>query len=110
MKCKFITETTLVIRMIKYISHSLLIFLPIWQTDITNLKTTIDARFSKLEKTVEKVHNEFRLKLFEGIADNINGDEASNKPEESLDLDFGREKEGLPSNHYARKTPNDVCF
>jgi len=37
--------------------------------DVTNLKTTIDHRFTKLEKTVEKIHNEFKVKLFEGISD-----------------------------------------
>lgn len=92
----------------KVYQRPLLNVLLVLKTDITNLKSTIDVRFGKLEKTVEKIHNEFRLKLFDGIDDN--GSKISNKPDESLELDFGKEKDGLPSNHYPRKTPNDVCF
>ena len=33
--------------------------------DLTSLRVTIDARFAKVENTVEKIHNEFKLKLFD---------------------------------------------
>jgi len=38
-------------------------------SDLTNLKTTIDVRFMKLEKTVEKIHNDFKVKMFDGFAE-----------------------------------------
>jgi len=47
--------------------------------DLTNLKTTIDTRFNKLEKTVEKIHNEFKLKLLEGIVDNLDEKQPENQ-------------------------------
>ena len=33
--------------------------------DFTHLKTTIDVRFNKLEKTVEKIHNDFKSKMLD---------------------------------------------
>ena len=72
---------------------------------MTNLKTTIDLRFNKLEKTVENLHNDFKLKLFEGIIDNMKGE--NNQINESLDLDFAKEKNLRQSNHYTIKTPQN---
>lgn len=55
-----------------------------------------------------KIHNEFKLKLFEGIVDNQNDGEPAN---ESLDLNFANEKNLAQSNHYTRKAPqNEVNF
>ena len=66
----------------------------IFQNDLTNLKTTIDYRFNKLEKTVEKIHNELRVKLFEGVVDNLGEKKANNNPNESLSLNFEKEPTG----------------
>ena len=55
------------------ILYSFPLFVPclrINQNDLTNLKSTLDLRFTKLEKTVEKIHNDFKVKLFERIVDN----------------------------------------
>jgi hypothetical protein len=78
------------------------------KNDLTNLKTTIDSRFSKLEKNVEKIHNEFKLKLFEGIIDNINGEEGNNNPNESLDLNYA--KEAGQNNYQAKRATYEVIF
>jgi hypothetical protein len=60
---------------------------------LTNLKSTIDYRFNKLEKTVAKIHHEFKLKLFDGIVENIDGiNDPKNQVNGSLTLDYGREK------------------
>ena len=78
------------------------------KNDLTNLKTTIDSRFSKLEKNVEKIHNEFKLKLFEGIIDNINGDEVNNNPNESLDLNYA--KETGQNNYQSKRATYEVYY
>jgi len=59
--------------------------------DVTNLKTTIDHRFTKLEKTVEKIHNEFKVKLFEGISDKPKNGKENNSRQHSLTLNFDKE-------------------
>lgn len=48
----------------------------------------LDQRFTKLEKTVEKIHQEFKLKLFEGVTDNL---DEHDKVERSLTLNFAGE-------------------
>lgn len=73
---------------------------------MTNLKTTIDVRFNKLEKTVEKIHNEFKLKLLEGIVDNIDDkNNANQNPDKSLSLDFEKE---VGRGNQQNKRPIDV--
>ncbi len=60
---------------------------------MTALKNTISSRFDKLEKTVAKIHNEFKLKLFDGIVDNVDGfPDQKAGVNASLTLDFGKEK------------------
>lgn len=50
-------------------------------------------RFNKLEKTVERIHNEFKLKLFDGIVDNLDDGQEPNKEHgASLTLNFEKEK------------------
>jgi len=61
---------------------------------VTNLKTTIDTRFNKLEKTVEKIHNEFKVKLFEGITEKQNNGKENNSRNKSLTLNFDKENPG----------------
>jgi len=55
--------------------------------DLTNL---IDARFNKLEKTVEKMHHDVKAKLFEGITDNLDKDSGV-RNDKSLSLNFAQE-------------------
>lgn len=52
----------------------------------------LDARFTKLERTVEKIHNEFKTKLFEGIAENVEGDQENEVQNRSLSLNFAHEQ------------------
>lgn len=61
-----------------------------FQNDLTNLKTTIDHRFSKIEDAVQKMHTDLKLKLFEGVIDN-NDRNQNNKRDESLSLNFDKE-------------------
>ncbi len=63
--------------------------------ELTNLKGTIELRFNKLEKTVEKMHNEFKLKLFDGIVDNLEEGEGGKNVNGSLSLDYEKEKPNL---------------
>ena len=62
------------------------------QNDLTNLKTTIDHRFGKIEETVQKMHTELKLKLFEGVVDNLDRN-TNNNPNESLSLNFDKENQ-----------------
>jgi len=74
--------------------------------DLTNLKTTIDTRFNKLEKTVEKIHNEFKLKLLEGIVDNLDEKQPGERNQDnSLSLNFEKENQGRGN---ANNKRNDV--
>jgi len=75
--------------------------------EVANLKLTIDSRFTKLEKNVDKLHTEFKLKLFEGIADHVDSRKGNNNQNESLDLDFAKERNLAQSNHYNIKTPQN---
>ena len=60
---------------------------------------------------MEKLHTEYKLKLFEGITDNLSSGKENNNQNESLDLDFGKERNLAQSNHYNIKTPqNDVYY
>lgn len=56
---------------------------------------------------MEKLHTEFKLKLFEGITDNLDYGKENNNPNESLDLDFAKERTLAQSNHYNMKTPQN---
>lgn len=75
-------------------------YLTINQNDLTNLKSTLDLRFTKLEKTVEKIHNDFKVKLFEGIDDD--GQENKNR-KESLTLNFEKENAAKTSSSKVKK-------
>jgi len=75
--------------------------------EVANLKLTIDGRFTKLEKNVDKLHTEFKLKLFEGITDNLDSGKENNNQNESLDLDFAKERNLAQSNHYNIKNPQN---
>jgi len=56
---------------------------------------------------VDKLHTEFKLKLFEGIADHLDSRKGNNNQNESLDLDFAKERNLAQSNHYNIKTPQN---
>jgi len=61
--------------------------------ELTNLKSTIDSRFNKLEKVIERMHSDFKFTNRDGIVDNL-GDRNENMkdPNKSLSLDFKEEK------------------
>ena len=74
----------------------------------------LDARFTKLEKTVEKIHNEFKTKLFEGIAENVEADKENEVQDRSLSLNFAIEQamQRAATPKTSGKDPqwNDVIF
>ena len=54
----------------------------------------MDCRFNKLEKTVGQIHNEFKMKMFEGIVNNQEAENPMNMNRlNSLTLDFGKENQ-----------------
>jgi len=65
-------------------------------SDLTSLRTTIDLRFTKLEKTVERIHNDFKSKMFDdngieiGQAPNTNNALKANE-EISLSLELSKD-------------------
>lgn len=76
------------------------------QADITNLKSTIDSRFNKLERNVEKIHNDLRNKLFEGVVDNLGDRNGQYHPNDSLSLNF--EREVITKNNDYRKNSDEA--
>jgi len=76
--------------------------------DLTNLKTTIDSRFNKLERNVEKIHNDLRNKLFEGVVDNLGDRNDQYRPNDSLSLNF--EREAINKNNDYRKNSDDAAW
>ena len=73
---------------------------------MTNLKSTIDSRFNKLERNVEKIHNDLRNKLFEGVVDNLGDRNDQYRPDNSLSLNF--EREAITNNNNYRKNSDDA--
>lgn len=59
----------------------------------------MDNRFSKLEKTIEKIHEDFKAKIFEGLpksAVNVNEQQQMHQqPNTSITLDFDKEYKKL---------------
>jgi len=65
-------------------------------SDFTNLRSTIDSRFTRLEKTVEKIHNEFKLKMFDGFAEGAEpGGNASPVQNQRRNFNRGNPNESL---------------
>lgn len=59
-----------------------------------------------MEKTVEKIHNEFKLKLLEGIVDNLDEKQPGERNQDnSLSLNFEKENQGRGT---ANNKRNDV--
>lgn len=73
------------------------------QADLTNLKSTLDVRFTKLEKTVEKIHNDFKVKLFEGIIENGDEGQENRNRRDSLTLNFEQENVGKQSSQVKKE-------
>jgi hypothetical protein len=58
----------------------------------------VDSRFTKLEKTVEKIHEDFKAKIFEGLpknASNIDIGPEQQQKNGSMTLDFDKENKKL---------------
>jgi len=69
----------------------------------------MESRLQKIEKTVEKIHNEFKLKLFDGVIDNL--DDKPNKADgASLTLNFEHEKGTEQKQKPTEPVWNDVYF
>jgi hypothetical protein len=89
-------------------------------SDLTILRTTIESRFNKLEKTVERIHNDFKTKIFEGLLENnvevgqaltphvtqLNNNQNLNKSEANgeVTLSFDFEKE--PKTNEVKPSPS----
>ena len=67
------------------------------QDDLTGLKSTVDHRFTKLEKTMEKIHEDLKAKIFEGLAKNAGNvnEQQQQHQNGSLTLDFDQEYKKL---------------
>ena len=59
-----------------------------------------------MEKTVEKIHNEFKLKLLEGIVDNLDDKNQIDKNDGSASLNY--EKEMAAKTNQTNKRNTDV--
>ena len=57
-----------------------------------------------MEKTVEKIHNEFKLKLLEGIVDNLDDKNPIDKNDGSASLNFEKENAGKANQQHKRNT------